>query len=290
MLLRVWRHPVNRADLPGAMARMFAHWVTCRLAVGAIPLPLPFANDTWLFCERRSREAAGLRLLVLKDFAAMSFVAHYLRPAEHFVDVGAGVGSYTVLAAAVTAARVTAFEPAEAAAAALMRNVAFNELAGLVKCRRIGVSDASGRGYFPPAAGGRLRADPCAEGEGVVRLQRLDEALGDDVAQVLKVDVCGDELEVLRGAQLTLQRPGLDAVIVGTGRGCRGLAPRWHRVCALLERHGFEPADYDPFERRLLRPAGLSDKGLFVRGRRADAIMRRVERAEGFWPTEDLCV
>lgn len=290
MFLRVWRHPVNRADLPGAIARLFAYLVTCRFGLGAAPLPLPFANETWLFCDRRCHEAAALRLLVLKDFGAMSFVAHYLRPAEHFVDVGAGLGSYSVLAAAVADARVTAFEPAAETAAALMRNVAVNELAELVQCRRIGISDLCGWGRLSVASGGSLRVEPCVEGEGAVQLQRLDAALGDDAAHVLKVDVCGDELEVLRGAQSSLQRPGLDAVIVGTGRGVTGMAPRWHRVCALLERYGFEPADYDPFERRLLRSAGLGDKCLFVRGWRAEVIMRRLERAAGFWPTEDLCV
>ena len=55
----------------------------------------------------------------------MAFVLHLLRPGEHFVDVGANVGSYIVLAG-VGQTRVTAVEPIPATFAHLQHSVALN--------------------------------------------------------------------------------------------------------------------------------------------------------------------
>jgi FkbM family methyltransferase len=41
----------------------------------------------------------------------MAFVLHLLRPDHKFVDVGANVGSYTVLAAGAVGAEVICIEP-----------------------------------------------------------------------------------------------------------------------------------------------------------------------------------
>lgn len=291
MLLRAWKHPVNRFALTSAVRRVFAYLVTCRL-VGA-PVPVPFANDTWLFCNRAGEEEAGLRLLVLRDFAEMSFVAHFLRPGEHFVDVGAGIGSYTVLAATVAQARVTAFEPAEPAASLLVRNVEFNRLGPAVRCLRVGLGDTPGHGRLGAGdAYGRIVLDPCAEPEASVAVKRLDDVLDGDSAHALKIDVSGDELAVLRGAHLTLQHPSLHAVVVSTekGRAAHTTSSRWHLISALLEKYGFTPADYDPVERCLLKPTFSGEKCLFVRAWCADTIRRRIMCAPEFWPTADMSV
>jgi Met-10+ like-protein len=64
----------------------------------------------------------------LHEFAEMAFTLHLLRPGDLFADIGANVGSYTVLAAGVCGARVVAVEPGPAAGAALAKNIALNRL------------------------------------------------------------------------------------------------------------------------------------------------------------------
>ena len=47
----------------------------------------------------------------LHEFEDMMFLLHLLRPGDIFVDAGANIGSYTVLASAVVGAKSISFEP-----------------------------------------------------------------------------------------------------------------------------------------------------------------------------------
>ena len=59
----------------------------------------------------------------LHEFADMAFTLHFLRPDDLFMDVGANVGSYTLLASGVCKARTISFEPYPETMAALRRNI-----------------------------------------------------------------------------------------------------------------------------------------------------------------------
>lgn len=223
----------------------------------------------------------------------MSFVAHYLRPGDHFVDVGAGIGSYAVLAAGVGGAHVTAFEPSDAEAVALHRNVGLNALERSINCLTVGLGDVSGPGRIvvEPGLARRIVVDPCADLAFAVSVRRLDDQFsGNNRPRLIKIAASGDELCVLRGAHATLEHRGLEAVIVATEKLPRGASARWHCVCALLEKHEFVPAGYDPFQRRLLRGGASGRKGLFVRKPNVGAITRRLESAPHFWAGSALCL
>ena len=84
----------------------------------------------------------------LNDFEDMSFLVHYLRQDDVFVDVGANIGAYTVLAGA----RTYAFEPIPAALHSLRDNLALNQISGRVSIEPY----AAGRalGSVPISIGG----------------------------------------------------------------------------------------------------------------------------------------
>ena len=80
----------------------------------------------------------------LHEVRDMAFVLHLLRPGEQFLDVGANVGSYTVLAAGAVGAHVTSVEPVPLTFAHLQRNVVLNGLSGNVNAWQGGLSDSAG--------------------------------------------------------------------------------------------------------------------------------------------------
>ncbi|TMC68336.1 MAG: FkbM family methyltransferase, partial [Chloroflexi bacterium] len=80
-----------------------------RLIAG--PIALPFVEGTSLFAMRGMTGATGNWYCGLHEVREMAFVLHLLRAKDHFLDVGANVGSYTVLAGGAVGARVTAVEP-----------------------------------------------------------------------------------------------------------------------------------------------------------------------------------
>ena len=86
-----------------------------RWQVGSRLLPLgstlPYVGDTRLFVTRGMTGATGNWYCGLHEVDEMGFVLHALRPGDLFVDVGANIGSYTVLAAGAVGADAIAVEP-----------------------------------------------------------------------------------------------------------------------------------------------------------------------------------
>ena len=227
----------------------------------------PFVDETRLFACQGMTGATGNWYCGLHEVCEMAFVLHLLRPGDHFVDVGANVGSYTVLAAGGARARVTAIEPIASSFAHLQRNVALNGLGECVRCLQVGVSDQPGTLQF--STGLDTVNHVLAPGEDLpaveVPVGRLDEFLGADAPVLVKIDVEGHELAVINGALDTLSRPELLAVIMETnGSGLRYGIPD-DALVAAMRSAGFMPYGYDPFARELVPGGAANGNTIFVR-------------------------
>jgi FkbM family methyltransferase len=276
----VWQHPLNAGGRLAALLRVVKWQIASRLFAG--PLALPFVESTMLFASRGTTGATGNWYCGLHEFRDMAFVLHLLRPGEHFADVGANIGSYSILAAGGAGARVTAVEPIPATASNLERNILLNHLSSQVRVCRLGLSDVNGSLKFS------LDLDTVnhvlAPGESLPGIEvpviRLDELIGDDVPVLIKIDVEGFEREVLLGADKTLADAGLLAVIMETnGSGARyGVAD--HELIVIMARYGFTPFGYDPFERRLVGTSVADGNTIFVRDK--SRVEGRITKAKHF--------
>jgi FkbM family methyltransferase len=72
--------------------------------------------------------ATGNLYCGLHEFYDMTFLIHFLRPEDFFVDVGANVGSYTVLAGSHVGARTFSVEPVPSTFSKLINNISINHL------------------------------------------------------------------------------------------------------------------------------------------------------------------
>ena len=83
---------------------------------------------------RRGMVGATANIYVgLLEFADMMLLLHFLREGDLFLDIGANVGAYTVLASGVCRARTWAFEPDPTTVERLKRNITINSLDALVR-------------------------------------------------------------------------------------------------------------------------------------------------------------
>ncbi len=175
----------------------------------------------------------------------MMIALHFLREGDLFLDIGANVGSFTVLASGVCRANTWSFEPDPGTAGHLRRNIAVNGIEGLVTVHQCALGPTEGETHF--TVGRDCMNKVAAPGDGnvrVVRQEPLDKLVGAAQPIMIKMDVEGYEEEVPRGAQALLANPCLKVIELET------VSP----ACdSMLLRNGFERAYYDPFSRRLAR-------------------------------------
>src|SRR5437868_5193159 len=88
--------------------------------------------------------ATGNLYCGLHEYSDMSFVLHLLRKEDAFADIGANIGSYTVLASGHVGARSFAFEPVASTFENLLKNVSLNNISDRVRSYNIALGAKAG--------------------------------------------------------------------------------------------------------------------------------------------------
>jgi FkbM family methyltransferase len=268
VLRELLRNPLN-AEQGLAMAKRWLGWhLGSRLVPG--PVAVPFVNDTSLLI---SPGMVGATLNIYSGLAEpsdMCFVLHALRPGNIFVDVGANVGVYTILASGAVGAFSIAIEPLPKTFQQLKRNVALNNLFSLVELLNHAVGEKSEARKFTTAYDAMNHI--VSTGEIVnaceVPVIRLDEALAGRVPAVMKVDVEGYELPTLRGAGKLLENRKLKAIVIELNGSGNRYGFDDIDVTRLLAASGFHPVHYDPLTRTLTKYEATNKTGnntIFIR-------------------------
>lgn len=233
---------------------------------------MPWIAGTKLVVKRGMTGATGNIYAGLHEFADMSFLLHFLRPNDLFVDVGANVGSFTVLASGVCKARSISFEPAPETSVHLRINVKANALENLVVVHEVVVGAKADTVPFTVGLDSTNQvAKPDDQNVRLVVQARLDDILADENPNLIKVDVEGYEEEVLKGAEGTLSNKSLVAIELETVS---------EFIEETLKKHGFARMHYDPYRRLLTEKATEfpASNALFIRN--AAFVRDRVRSAD----------
>lgn len=246
----ILRHPLNRTRKFAALRRFVRWQLGSRLALGSVAVP--FVDSTRLLVRPGMTGATQNVYCGLQEFEDMGFVLHALRPGDLFVDVGANIGSYTILAAGASGAHCLSFEPSPTTFVHLLDNIRLNNLESRVTARNVGVGASPG--FMTFTSGLDTENHVAAEGEAVadpieVRVEPLDVALSASPATLLKIDVEGYETEVVNGASDVMRGESLLAVVMElNGSGLR-YGYDEEQIHQSMVRWGFEAVRYDPLQR-----------------------------------------
>ncbi|MBN06997.1 MAG: hypothetical protein CMM45_04100 [Rhodospirillaceae bacterium] len=156
-------------------------------------------------------------------------------PEDILVDIGAGIGVFTVTAALCRHTQVYAFEPQAQSFAVLCGNIEDNGLNELVNAWPAAITDTSGfdilnvmhsgagnaHHSFGEAVNYNLHPQKFLSSQGSVSTT-LDYLVAEGVVPVpthIKIDVDGFEYKVIAGAAATLKNPGVRSVLVEINSG-----------------------------------------------------------------------
>jgi FkbM family methyltransferase len=277
----ILNHPLNRERRLRAIARFVKWQIGSRLVPGAVLVP--WVNGAKLIVRPGETGVTQNIYCGLHDFQEMLYVLHVLSSEDLFVDVGANVGIYTVLACAGADARGYCFEPVPDTFSRLVENLTINHLTSRVTARNVGLSDADGELSFTVSQNCTnhvLAPQEAGPNSLKVRVHSLDGLLSGEAPSFLKIDVEGYETPVLRGALGTLNHPALCSILIElNGSGTRyGYSDEG--VIRILMDAGFSPFEYDPTSRELRPLPGANQHGnntLFLR--KLDTIREKLSRA-----------
>lgn len=155
------------------------------------------------------------------------------RPRGTAIDVGAHVGNHTLWMAAVCGLDVIAIEPNPVTGSQLIRNIQLNHLETKVRVFPVAAGAREGTARLEslnPANSGMTRA--VEDAAGTVQMMTIDSLNLSDVG-VIKIDVEGQELDILNGARQTIARCHPLLYIEADGEQARD------RVGAFLEPFGY---------------------------------------------------
>jgi len=262
-------HPLNRKNKFRALYRLFAWQIQSRLATG--PVHVRWVNGSSFLAGSGDTGLTGNIYTGLHEFADMGFLLHFMRPSDLFVDVGANLGSYTILACKVIGARGLAFESVPETHARLVANIQLNGLEDRVHAYNVGLGDEKSGVMFTSHQDTMNHALAVGEESSTaleVRIERLDSILEIKEPTFLKIDVEGFEAKVLAGARRALSHPELQAVILELNQSGERYGIDDDSILRTMLDAGYSSCAYNPFTRELLDLGGeTSDSGntLFVR-------------------------
>lgn len=277
-VLFIWRHPLGGA--PG-LAR-FVKWQAATRVLGTSAMIVDWVDETKLVVAPGASGATGNLYCGLHEYSDMALLLDVLRTDDLFVDVGANVGTYTILASGACGAKSVSFEPGAVAFHRLLENLAVNNIADRVEAWQVGVGARAGQLEFIAdsdtvnrIAEGAARAD---EKRVIIDLVTLDSALADRGPTVMKIDVEGWEVPVLEGASATLERPELLLCIIEVNDAVESYGYSREDVHEVMRGFGFRPYTYVPDGRELLSGVDHdANNVLFIRD--LDAVIERVRNA-----------
>lgn len=196
-------------------------------------------------------------------------------------DIGANVGTFSLIAARHCQARVLAFEPGYSSFARLCDNIQLNGCQHMIVPVPIPLADTTGvfgfkyRSVDPGQSRHKLKADAwrfrgptpdAARYEQPVLAMTLDDVISTfhlPAPHHLKIDVDGAEDRVVAGARRTLKSPALRSVLIEADKA------KWAAVALLLEEAGLS------LDKQINRDKpDAPEYGLFVRRTRPKAALR----------------
>jgi FkbM family methyltransferase len=221
------RRVTQRAPLPGRVVRRMLDFCDNCISYPTTPLTVPVRGGFGFFEIRNCRELIQRNIYFLGyyEFRETRLIKRYLRRGDLFIDVGANIGWFAVLASHIVGpnGKVIAFEPSAEIYSHLEKNVQLNS-ANNITLERTALADKNGSATLSGISernGGKgsimgMVQENDGIGEEVPTLRFDDYAARERIGHVriMKIDVEGAEMVCLQGAKEFLKRRGADYLVI----------------------------------------------------------------------------
>lgn len=145
-LKSIYHHPLNARFKINALLN-FLKW-QLGTAILNKEVIIPWVDDCSFIASKGDRGLTGNIYSGLMELEEMLFLLHVLPTNWQFIDVGANLGAFTLLASKVIGANSVAFEPVPNTVKLFRKQISLNCLSNKVTIFIAAVSDKPGKLYF----------------------------------------------------------------------------------------------------------------------------------------------
>ncbi|MDG1475590.1 MAG: FkbM family methyltransferase [Vicingaceae bacterium] len=265
----------------------FYRFISWQLKATSKPKIISWMGRLKLSVSKSMHGATGCIYVGLPEFKDMSFLLHFLKEDDFFMDIGANVGVYSLLASGLNKCNSISIEPIPQTFQNLKQNLNINNLTNKVSALNIGLSKQEEELYFTND-GDTVNHVVNKESKNTttVKVDTLDNIFPSETITdtLLKIDVEGFEYNVLKGGESVLKNNNVKAIIIELN-GCSeryGLSDGM--VDELLIKNGFEKYDYDPYKRTLspISAFHTEENTLYLRQVSFNDIEQKLKSAKAF--------
>jgi FkbM family methyltransferase len=237
-------HPLTRNNVVGALYRYIRF--NSIQSLYSKPRVYNWIDNLKFYAQKGDAGIVANIYFKLFDYEDSMFLLHHLKQNDLFVDIGANVGHYSLLAAGICKADVIAFEPIPSTFIKLEKNLMLNNLSKKIKAFNIGIGEENSILNFTKT--NDVMNSVALEYEtNVVSIQvkKLDDVLINNNPTFLKIDVEGFEYFVLKGATAVLANVNLKYIIIELNSSTLKYGHTNQDVYDLLVLLNFVPIRYD---------------------------------------------
>lgn len=248
----ILNHPYNKHNKIAALSRFIKWQLVSRLVT--YPMLYPLTENSLLVISKGQNAATANIYCGLMEFNDMGFLLHFLRSSDTFLDVGANVGVFSILASAEVGASAVSIEPIPKTYKILNKNISVNNLQNKVVTLNIGLGSEKGSLNFTESLDA-LNHVVFDSGKDTVNVQvdRLDDLPLKATPVLIKIDVEGYESDVLNGGEDLLNRNALKAIIIELNGSGKKYGYDDLQIHNSLLKKNFAPYAYDPYSRALIK-------------------------------------
>lgn len=251
IIRRIINHPLNESNKVQAIYRFIKWQLLSRILRRS--MIFNFAQKSKLILKSGSSVATGNYYCGLFEFEEMAFVLHYLKPGDLFVDVGANIGSFTLLAASELEVDTISIEPIPSTFGELKENIKINGIEEKVKALNIGLGANSDMLRFTNSQSAINHVAVEGEENTIdVEVKTFDNVIPLNSSTLVKIDVEGFETEVLKGMEKSLKDSRIKAILIETNNSGHRYGMSDNDIHNYLIASNFQPYFYDPWNRKFL--------------------------------------
>ena len=247
----ILNHPLTKQNKQKALIG-FLRWQIAARLLGKKVI-VPWVEDASFITAIGETGLTGNLYTGFMEYEDMLFLLHALRTDETFVDVGANIGAFTILASKAVKAKSISFEPLPETVDKLKDQIQINRINDVVSVRNKGVGDKTGALFFTNNNDTINKVSLAGNVENTTKVEvtTLDEELDNNTKYFFKIDVEGFEYNVIEGGKNILSSQNTIAMIIelnGSGDEFGHSNQDIHNKIISLN---FTPIAYEPLSRTI---------------------------------------